>query len=149
VPKARQPSPLLRFVPSVVAGLCGIAFLGFLGVRCGEMWSARSWDSVEGRVIESRLSSGRPRSSIRYEYRVQGRTLTGNRVGLFQVEGPGFSHASVQRYPLGAPVRVFYDPAAPTRAVLEREPTLWVLPFAAIGLGLLVYAARIFPTRAA
>jgi hypothetical protein len=109
------------------------------------------WQSTKGRIIHSgwapvtvtnRFYEEQP--AIRYNYRVgdveyQGRTV---HIGTGRVHLYGLGRfAELERYPLDAEVTVWYDPAMPTQATLERGTTvatyLWLfvaLGFVALGV---------------
>ncbi len=109
------------------------------------------WPSSRGRVISSDLnrrqdSDGNQteEAHIVYEYLVGGATFQGKRIA-FGGSGAGGARKSVERYPAGATVDVYYDPAKPSSAVLERSAggSTFVLllvggVFAIVGIGLLV-----------
>ena len=59
----------------------------------------------------------RPR--IVYEYVADGATHQANRISFGGTSSVG-GRKRVERYPAGSMVQVFYDPAKPTSAVLER-----------------------------
>jgi len=86
------------------------------------------WPSSRGRVISSVLnrrqdSDGNQseEAHIVYEYMVGGTSLQGNRIA-FGGSGAGGARKSAKRYPAGTTVDVYYDPAKPASAVLERSP---------------------------
>jgi len=94
--------------------------------------ASRDWPSVVGSVvsvgIESRPSSSRDGSisyypRIAYSYAVQGREYQGHRLAADGTQGfdkPELAQAAADGYLPGHPVRVYYDPANPGAAVLER-----------------------------
>ena len=93
---------------------------------------AAGWHATTGRVIASAVHTDRPGSSIRnplyenrpavrYAFEVAGRRFEGERIGFGADGGRANTAATLARYPVGSPVTVFYDPADPTEAVLERE----------------------------
>lgn len=80
------------------------------------------WPSTRGRILAAQVY--RPSSDptenqpiIDYEYAVGGNTYRSRRVkyGFTPKAGP-----TVAKYPVGREVEVFYDPANPAHAVLER-----------------------------
>jgi hypothetical protein len=103
-----------------------------------------TWPSVLGRVTASAVvaegafqtdGSTSYYPQIRYTYVVAGRGYAGQRRSLLNVgvEGVfrGGAQRIVERYPVGSDVLVFYDPANPSEAILERTdpvagPTLLV-----------------------
>ena len=109
------------------------------------------WPSSRGRVISSDINRRQDNDGdwteearVVYEYMVGGTSLQGNRIA-FGGSGAGGARKSVERYPAGATVDVYYDPAKPASAVLERSAggAMFVLPlvggvFAIIGVVLLV-----------
>lgn len=118
--------------------------------RDARLESARilAWPSTEGVVVKTSLhrerirrlnlltSNRQPRhqysSTIAYEYSVNGRSYLSNSIGqvrgLDRIMGKsrgefgGAYEASwLSKYPEGKRVNVFYDPADPSTAVLERD----------------------------
>jgi len=84
---------------------------------------AAQWPRTRGRVIQSQLywgtdSDGKPSQEVAltYEYVVANLTLRSTRVKFGFAPNP---HQTVQKYPVGAEVQVFYNPAKPSEAVLE------------------------------
>ena len=94
---------------------------------------ARSWPSTVGTVVYSQVETtrrGGRRSDLRRDYYANvgtqfsagGAVDTTWRVGLTRgADRPEVARAVAARYPVGAQVTVFYDPARPWAAVLERE----------------------------
>ncbi len=104
-----------------VIGLILLAFWYFLRRRASK---TMRWPSVNGRIIDSRLVEGRDSdgdrtltASVIYAYEVAGAQLQGNSIAVGG--GSGNPKQIVARYPAGAEVQVFYDPAKPKSAVLE------------------------------
>jgi hypothetical protein len=137
----------------IVSGLTALAAGGLDALEARRM---AEWPAVAGRVVVSESATtpfrGRairyaPAARIAYEYTVSGIAFTSERVGVDTVQVETASEEGQRRlrdYPAGATVTVYYDPANPAVAVLERErPTagfvagLWL-----IGLGLAVAGAR-------
>ncbi len=84
---------------------------------------AAAWPSVRGAIFASHISQRKGQNYseeeafIAYDYVVNGRSFRANRVKF------GFLPSNISllnRYPVGAPVDVFYNPAKPSEAVLER-----------------------------
>lgn len=104
---------------------------------------SRSWPTVPGEIVESRLKEDTDPDSIRwspqlsFRYEVGARSLTSSRIAasLFY-EGREGAQAIVDRYPVGRQVEVHYDPAAPEVAVLETgtSPTASIFRFVAYSL---------------
>jgi uncharacterized protein DUF3592 len=96
--------------------------------------STLSWTPTTGRIMYANVESHQSYSSsshthttvyspqVAYEYMVNGMRYQSNQIAV----GAGYStsiysmmEAKVARYPVGAPVQVFYNPANPQEAVLE------------------------------
>lgn len=130
--------------------LAGLALFGGWYFLRKKAQATNQWPSVRGRVIASdinryRDTDGEYREDVRvaYNYVVGGATLRGNRIGM-SGSGSGTSKAKLARYRPGAEVDVFYDPANPAAAVLERKlpGNVLVLPivgtvFLIVGVGAL------------
>jgi hypothetical protein len=87
------------------------------------------WHSVRGQVLKSRVEvSGGEYTSVTpyvlYEYQVNGQLYQGTQIRAgdkFMRSGSSRdAYATVDRYPAGAQVTVYYDPANPSEAALER-----------------------------
>jgi hypothetical protein len=115
---------------------------------------ARHWPSVEGKVLSSKVNGKwfhgtsdsfageRYRAHIVYEYVVDGKSHTGDRVGL-QPENMWDGRRSgaeriVKRFAKGASVRVYVDPGNAKRSAIAVEIPWWVwIVFAAPCLALI------------
>jgi hypothetical protein len=118
--------------------------------------AASGWHSTEGKIVVSQVRKetayvGRGnraaafyRPAITYAYRVEGRDYQAERIRFGGDAGGSepSAKAAVERYPEDGKVMVWYDPANPSRAVLEMgvAPAAWL--FAAMTLVLLVLGAK-------
>jgi hypothetical protein len=117
------------------AQLLALAFAGIviaaIAVRLVAVRRAAHWPSTPGRIVRSGTmaqtvthadapSSIRNVADVAYEYTVGGRTYRGSRIGVAGSTGGPDVAATLARYHVGALVTVFYDPADPKNAVLER-----------------------------
>lgn len=96
----------------------GLILLPISYTRDRQTRLAREWGEVSGRVIQSQIrsdSSG-PFGFVEYEYRVGGKAYRSNRVRFESTR----STIDTSRYPESATVQVFYNPANPDEAVLDR-----------------------------
>jgi hypothetical protein len=115
---------------------------------------ASSWAQAPGRVIRSHMAVRRPPEGsdigtvanipdVTYSFSVGGATYQGTRVSLGEISGK-YAQEALARYPAGANVTVYYDPADPSDCVLEREAPqgavkgcgLALLALALLGYGL-------------
>lgn len=140
---------------AMMFGGMGIVAL-LIGWAAGyEARKAADWPSTWGVIEESGIESfktyddGRrttlKRSNVVYSYAVNGNTY---RSGRIAVRGWKISSnvallagSAFKKYPPGMPVEVFYDPANPANAVLERRVYGGVFLYA-IGFALLAAAAK-------
>lgn len=124
---------------------------------------AGSWPTVEGRIVSTAVRAHTPRRGsttltpsererrrryypeVTYTWTVDGRTFEGSRFSL----GEGLpdhgereqAEAAARAFRPGAPIAVFYDPAEPSSAVLDRSQK-WGA-FVPLPLGLLMLAAGV------
>jgi hypothetical protein len=122
---------ILIFLGIFAAAILGlIAFAAIVKLR--EAQAAKNWQSVGGKIIRSEIRTVRKRDleeretvrsapAIAYEYNVGGKRYKGERISLAETLPESEIEAILARYPLGAQVTVYYDPADPRRAVLERD----------------------------
>jgi hypothetical protein len=132
-------------LPVCVCGL-GLAVAGVVGVWLNQTYfrparlakrAAQAWPATTGIVLSSfvntessydstsnaEVTSFKP--NVTYEYEVNGHRYRGDRLrasdGFYSVGMlPGSAQAIVDRYPAGAPVTVYYNPASPQESLLER-----------------------------
>ena len=93
---------------------------------------AAAWPQAPGRITKSEVGAvHRQRSgeasdvlnvpAVEYEFSAKGKTFTGSRISIGEDSGGANTEATLAHYPLGATVKVFYDPADPNTCVLERD----------------------------
>lgn len=114
----------------------GVIAIGVL-VKQGEAQSAAGWTKTRARILQSGMAKELrydkevtvPR--VEYEYTVGFHKFRGRKVSVAElVVGPD-AKAMMARFPVGASVPAYYDPADPNRALLERDlppflRTLWI-----------------------
>jgi hypothetical protein len=99
-------------------------------VKRMEVRRAATWPSAMGRIVRSENEERRHSNEadqvtvtsvavVEYEFTVAGRAWRGSRVSIGETAN---TDATLKRYPVGTIVEVFYDPADPRNAVLERDP---------------------------
>lgn len=125
----------------LVAGLClglvvlGGAYLFYLGLRnLWWAWASRSWPVADGVVAASRTESTVSRDSntgvrstmhearLSFSFSVRGAGYETTKLFFGQTGASGDSSEAELlhlRYPEGAPVRISFDPADPSRAVVK------------------------------
>ncbi len=118
-----------------------------------EFGKAASWTRTTGRIVQSGTETRRHRfagepetivnvPAVQYEFKVDGRTVRGSRIAIGEDSGGVNTEATLARYPKGAEVTVFYDPADSANCVLERNGPAGVTQKGCIdGLALLAFLA--------
>lgn len=127
-----------------VVYITGALMIGLIvfatGYKFYQVHKAANWLHTSGKVLSAKAVSRRVRTAetrfgaerggdeqlrnfadIRYEYRVNGKRYTGQRVSIGEDLGDGDVAGTLARYPRGSNVTVYYDPADPAQAVLERD----------------------------
>lgn len=131
-------------------------------VKTIEMRRARRWPSVMGRIVSSAPGFALTRvdnremprneriANISYAFEVAGRTYQGKRVTLAEKTAESEVADLLARYPVGKIVTVFYDPADPSNAVLDREMPKGVLAgcLTLIGVAVVAVTAVIYLANA-
>jgi hypothetical protein len=116
----------LIFLPMVVLILAAVTS------KLIETRRAARWTQTSGRIVKSGVETRRhqfPDSpvtvtnvpAVEYEFTVLGQKCRGTRISIGEDSGGTNMEATLQRYPVGAVVNVYYDPANPKNCVLERD----------------------------
>jgi hypothetical protein len=135
----------LLSVAAFFAGLAGCALLVFSGYTIYRNRMARQWPVTDGRVVESRVvlrrvgdpskgNAKEPRAAVRFAYAVGGRQYESSNVSYAHGIGatsPTFDPGYAVAFPEGATVRVAYDPAEPSEAVIDASHD----PYGTLSLG--------------
>ena len=150
------PPPLLlrpgrRFpalVPVTVAPFAGAVLIVLELCHLQVVIERRNWPSVDGVVVSSEVVGERaPHPLIVFEYTLDGVKYVGNS----DLHAPGFglrtsreevAYAIVNTLPVGAEVKVFYNPSDSNEALLKLGPT-WDL-LVRLSLGLMLYFIGIY-----
>ena len=117
-------------VPIVIIVGVGIFIYRRSKMRDAAKQSAQDWPGTMGVVTMSTIQirhNGRSRSEIPivgYQYDVNGQTYTNGTIKageqFFSVRLYGDAQKTIQRYPVGAQVMVYYNPTNPAESALER-----------------------------
>jgi hypothetical protein len=104
-------------------------------VKYIEVWRAKSWTAVPGRIVSAKSVDRRVQrpgvdngdevrtfADVTYEFEVQGKKRKGSRVSIGEDLGNFEVAETLMRYPAGKNVTVYYNPENPEQAVLERDP---------------------------
>ncbi|BCU79089.1 DUF3592 domain-containing protein [Luteolibacter sp. LG18] len=109
-----------------------LGLLGLVGYLTRRVRQASRWEETRARITRSEVKAERHRHAgdttqvrnvpwITYEFQAGGKTVRGERVSIGMGSADNVD-VVVKRYPVGAEVPVYYDPADPEDAVLERKP---------------------------
>jgi hypothetical protein len=102
-------------------------FIGIIVAVRRKVAQAAGWPSTLGTVTFSTIEMRRGSKGgstaypvVRYSYQVNGQPYQSTKVMPGPDVGGTGAHKVVQRYPAGAQVMVYYNPANPSEALLER-----------------------------
>ena len=131
LPHIRLEDLLIVILFSGIFGFVAAILIGIGAIIQSRAASSRKWPMVLGQVVASHVQAS-PGSeggtvyepAVTYAYDVGGRAYTSNRIAF-----GGFGSSSsvksaqnhVNRYPAGSVVQVYYNPANPADATLERR----------------------------
>jgi hypothetical protein len=120
----------LIFIWIIGGVMVGVVILATI-VKMMEVRKASTWLSTSGKITKSKVQARKTNrldgqtvgnfAQVVYEFQVESKTYHGKRVSIGE-EAPDFQvEETLAKYPVGAMVTVFYDPANPNQAVLERD----------------------------
>ena len=97
--------------------------------------ATKDWPTTQGKIIVSEIRPGKDDGSsrplVRFQYGLRGTIYRSEQYRQNTAGEPMKKAAAeelIKKYPVGAPVRVYYDPENPVMAVLEQgDPTLGYL----------------------
>ena len=96
-------------------------------VKMAEAQRAAKWTRANGRIVRSELVTEERQEKlvkvplVEYEFTVGFHRYRGKRVSLAEVIAGPDAVGTVARYPVGASVPVYYDPADPNKSVVDRD----------------------------
>lgn len=117
-------------------GIFAVAIIGVLvlaiAVKMREVKNAQSWHKTTGRVTHSEVRAQKRRNMddheqtrsvpvVKYEYTVNGKRFSGDRISMAEIIPESDIESTLDRYPVGKEVTVYYNPSNPRQAVLERD----------------------------
>lgn len=142
------------FLITLAAGIALILFSVNSKKKAG---ASQQWPKTSGTIFVSEVrqsastdDDGRTRYAyyphVEYSYSISGQTYTGKQIAFGGVQGFNNSNqaqTNLIKYPVNAPVWVFYNPQNPAEAVLERIAGGGAKTAKTIGIILLVVSACI------
>jgi len=117
----------------------GLFFAVIITVKLRQVRAASRWPSVSGEIIAANVTQqqvtthhagyeenedkteSRNFARITYRYEVNGKRYKCSRLSVGEDMGNDDVQGKLKRYPVGRTVEVFYNPADPSKAVLERD----------------------------
>jgi hypothetical protein len=116
----------------LVAGPMVVMALAMLANKMMQARRASVWPQAAGQITKSDVVATHHQKSgeatevtnipaIEYVFSVKGSRFTGTRISIGEDTGGANTEATLAHYPVGAAVKVHYDPADPGNCVLERE----------------------------
>lgn len=155
---------MMNGMSTMIMGIVAIPFLivavvfFFLWLRGrGKVSAAADWPTTTGRVLFATVEARRSRSGssgystsyypkVVYEYEVNGQRYHSDRFNLGWEVGRGWKSGvqkTVDRFPVGSLVPVYYNPAKPDESALEKSAPAsnWFLFIAFLIIGILICTA--------
>jgi hypothetical protein len=123
---SKEPSNPLILVGVLL--LFGLVFGGVGLQRYSVARASSDWPSVQGQITSGRIQTTQRDGkneympTVRYSFTVEGRGYSGSRITASDEyqKNRGSAQDILARYPVGGQVEVFYNPADPGVAVLEK-----------------------------
>ncbi len=112
--------------------MIGVLIVGTV-IKMREVKAAQTWQTASAKITRSEIRSKKAPDTTRrgqktinypavtYEYIVKGRRYTGDRISLAESIPESDIEPTLERYPVGAEVTVYYNPNNPNQSVLERD----------------------------
>ncbi len=117
-------------IPILILGILGYFLYKRNQQSTAYRQSTQTWQSTTGTVLMSSVQSSYSSRShstypvVVYQYEVNGQRYQSQRIKageqFINVRVIGQAETTVNRYPIGATVTVYYDPKNPAESVLER-----------------------------
>lgn len=140
---------------AVILGLVGAGGLAFAVSQIHQSFSRRHWQQTTGRVVKSEvrrtevLSDGSANIDVlaTYSYIANGRSFTGDRLGLFtgvfKHTRMNWASERLKQLGPGTEIPVWFDPANPADAVADKSVPVAFWAIAGLGLLFVVGALNV------
>jgi hypothetical protein len=137
----------------IIALCVGLLLLLIMGGIAAFMFrnvaASRNWQPTTGQVLSSRIvvryseeGGGTDYPDVTYGYSVMGQQYQSDRIFVGGAVGGLGARKTIERYPVGSPVQVYFNPQRPDQAVLERRsPTAVFLAILGGVMGLITCGA--------
>lgn len=141
---------------SLIWALFGFAGLAWIFKPLAAFLNCRTWQQIDGNLISASIYEDSDSEGVNYKpriaywYAVNGRSLRGEQIrfGDLSYTSRQAAERILARYSAGDTLIVYFNPARPDEAVLDRSlgnQILGILVFVAVAFGGAVYAA-IYPS---
>jgi hypothetical protein len=140
----------------IIAGLAASAGI-FKVISIAQ--ESKSWPEAEGVIRISKVQfenrageKGMYSAEVMFEYQIEGKTYSNNRISSVKSSSsnPASARETVDKYPEGAKVKVFYNSGSPQTSLLEPgvSPAMWLLVligplFMATGIAMLILLPKL------
>src|SRR5262245_35422989 len=109
----------------------GIILLATI-VKLRQQKIASKWPQTSGQVVQSKIEAREKRNMdggtttgnyplVVYEYEIEGKKYTCKKISVGEEAADFMVQETIAKYPVGMTVPVYYNPANPREAVLERD----------------------------
>lgn len=142
------------FFPLLLGGIgIGISVSGMLRILESErvrqgMTAMATIDAVRPTEWRGGKGSRHYGIEIQYSFEHQGTIVVGHRIGMtrYSVSRSSTRDRKMAQFQIGSPVKVFYEPSSPGRAVIDPAPNsvMLALPLLGTGLALLGFVIPLF-----
>lgn len=116
----------------IVGGPIAVMVIAMVVTKSLQLRRSAAWPQATGRITKSTVATRHERPfgramrvinfpEVEYEFSADGRKYTGQRIAIGDDSGGAHIEATLARYPVGASVTVYYDPADPEDCVLDRK----------------------------
>lgn len=128
---------------TLVIGLAGVALLTVLWPRLRRVYRTRHWRSAAATILEAWLDDGggnprdrRVKLCARYRFTADGTTYVGERIAFTSPIYGDYLKAErrLKQLKPGKRIEIWYDPAKPSDAVIERSISRTHYLVAAVGI---------------
>lgn len=147
-PQRRQENPVLRYLYLLIA-IGGLTYAGLGFISLSEATLNERWPTVEGQVVSNSVDEFERKrndgtilktykASVGYRYEIDGKFYLSSELSLHPSERTikGVAETEMEPYPLGAKVKVYYNPKDPNQAALRSSDTVGA--YQAISAGLCI-----------
>lgn len=149
-PSVQSENSITAYIPGLILIPIGILLAAISLYFGSQQRASQSWPNVAGVVTNAYVEEYRDADQdpsyyarVVYQYEVEGQQYASQQINFGIVRSYASQYQATQAlktYPLGKQVTVYYNPADPGNAVLDRSATR-ITPFVWLGGGLVLLGA--------